>query len=286
MALLPDAALIALREGLEAFVIVGVLAGLVVKLGRPEVRRHIAVGFAVAVLASLALAWAFEALLSGGAAEEGEEVFEMVAGLVAVAVLTYMIVWMWRHTRALAAAFRDKVSVALERDEVWAIGVLAFIAVFREGFEVVLFFAARFSAAASADLLLSALLGFGAAAALAWALFAGTLRVDLAKFFGITGLLLIFLAAGILAHSVHEAEELGLVPETEHLWDTSPWLPEDRLDGQVLRALLGYEATPTLAYLLSYLAYLGTVGAWYLGGVNALRKRVRAAAEAVEPAEA
>src|SRR5688500_2944846 len=143
MAFVPEAALIALREGLEALLITGILLGLVTKLGRADARRWVWGGFVAGAVASLAVGLAVQRfLLDAFEAQGGAEVFELVAALAAVGVLTYMIVWMWKHTRELMTTVRAQVADALARGDVIAIAFLTFASVLREGLETVLFYGA------------------------------------------------------------------------------------------------------------------------------------------------
>jgi high-affinity iron transporter len=289
MSFVPEAALIALREGLEAFLIVGILLGFVMKLGRPDARKWVWLGLAAGIAASLAVGLLVQAFLldsfedGGGAAW-----FELVAALTAVGVLTYMVVWMWRHTRTLMAGLRQKVGEALTGNALWAIGLLTFSSVIREGLEVVLFYGALAGRNAAFDLAWSGLVGMVVSAAIVLALQLGAIRFDLQRFFAVTGILLVFIAAGLLVHSVHAASDLGLLPHGHALWDTSGVLHDDSAAGRILHALVGYTAQPTLLQALLYFGYLFGVGLPYLAGLGWFRRqgeprrgRIGAAATAV-----
>src|SRR5687767_6583519 len=133
MAFVAEAALIALREGLEALLITGILLGLVTKLGRPDARKHVWLGFAAALVASVALGFVVHRyLLSAFEERGGGEWFELVAALSAVAVLTYMVVWMWKHTRSIMTTVRAEVEGLLTRGALMGIVFLTFASVIRE----------------------------------------------------------------------------------------------------------------------------------------------------------
>ena len=154
----------------------------------------------------------------------------------------------------------------------WALFSLAFVAVFREGIELALFLtAASFTATAGATLT-GGLLGLALAAVAGWLLFATTTRLNVRAFFQVTSVLLIFFAAGLVAHGVHELNEAGVIPAVvEHVWDVNPVLDEDSGLGQVLKALFGYNGNPSLTEILAYVGYWVVV----LGAL-AYRKRTEA----------
>lgn len=274
MAFVTEAALIALREGLEALLITGILLGLVTRLGRPDARRHVWAGFLAAVAASVALGYLVQRfLLDAFEARGGGEWFELVAALSAVAVLTYMVAWMWKHTRELMTTVREQVQGLLTRGALLGIVFLTFASVIREGLEVVLFYGALATRATPFDLAWSGLVGFAASALLVWLILRGTAKVDLQKFFGVTGLLLVLVAAGLLVHSVAAMMGLGILPPAPAIWDTSGALSDDSAAGRVLHAIVGYTAQPTLLQALLYFGYVFGVGGWYLWSLGAFHRR-------------
>jgi high-affinity iron transporter len=114
---------------------------------------------------------------------------------------------------------------------------------------------------------------------LGWALFTTTLRLDLRRFFQVTGILLILFAAGLVAHGVHELNEAGLLPAViDPLWDISSFLPEATFIGTLLKTLFGYNANPSLTEMLAYFGYLAAV----VLGLHASNKRAEKA-EAIAP---
>ncbi|HWG89532.1 MAG TPA: FTR1 family protein [Candidatus Thermoplasmatota archaeon] len=274
MEFVAEAALIALREGLEALLITGILLGLVTKLGRPDARKHVWFGFAAAVLVSLVAGYLVQAyLLEAFEAHGGAEIFELVAALSAVVVLTYMVFWMWKHTRELLTTVRAQVAAALTAGTLGTIVFLTFASVIREGLEVVLFYGALVSRSSPFDLAWSGLLGFLLSAAIVWAILRGTAKVDLQKFFAITGILLVFVAAGLIVHSVEAATALGLLQPQQAIWDMTGVLTDDSALGRVLHATLGYTAMPTLLQALLYFAYVFGVGGAYLWGLGLFHRR-------------
>ncbi len=281
MGFVAEAALIALREGLEAFLIVGILLGLVIKLGRPDAKRWVWLGMAAGIGASiLAGVLVQQFLLEPFERNGGAEWFELVAALVAVGVLTYMVFWMWKHTRGLMATLHRKVSDALTANTTGVIIALVFVSVLREGLEVVLFYGALAGRYGSFDLVWSGLLGALASVAIVVAILKTTLHFDLQKFFAITGILLVFVAAGLLVHSVHAASDLGLIAHADAIWDTSGALSDGSAVGRILHALIGYTAQPTLLQAILYFGYLFGVGLTYLGTLGSFKSRSGAASRA------
>ena len=144
---------------------------------------------------------------------------------------------------------------------------LAFVAVVREGVELALFVTAAFFATTPGNLnndiiqtLIGTILGVGTAALLSWTLFATTVRLDLRRFFQVTGLLLILFAAGLVAHGVHEFNEVGWIPSMiEHVWNMDSIISQSSIPGQLLQTLFGYNSSPALTEMIAYFGYIAVV---------------------------
>jgi len=271
------AALLAFREGLEAALILGIVLSVLRRVGRRDQEKMVWLGAGLAALLSLA---AGIGLYTLGIGFEGraEEIFEGLAMLFAAGVLTWMIFWMDRQGRYMQAELENDVRKAAIGGGKWAIFSLAFLAVFREGIELALFLtAASFSATAAATVV-GGLLGLAAAVVAGWLIFATTTRLDVRVFFRVTSILLIFFAAGLVAHGVHELNEAGWIPSVvEHVWDMNPILDENSTVGQILKALFGYNGNPSLTEVLAYAGYWIVV-------LLALRHRRKGAQLATAPA--
>jgi high-affinity iron transporter len=249
------ALLITLREGLEAALIVGIVLGVLRKLGRTDRSRLVWIGVAAAVAASVVAGLALNAL---GVAFEGrgEEIFEGAAMLLAAGVLTWMIFWMQRQGRNVQAELESDVRQAVGVGGGWALFTLAFVAVLREGIETVLFLTAAAFSATPAETLIGGTLGLAIAVVLGWLMFAAGKRLDVRAFFRVTSILLILFAAGLLAYGVHESQEAALLPTfVEHVWDINFILNESSTVGAFLQALFGYNGNPSLLEVISYVAY-------------------------------
>jgi high-affinity iron transporter len=268
---------IALREGIEAALIVSIVLAYLKQLGRSD-RSHLVwwgTGIAVALSAILGTI-----IFSVGAEFEGtaEEVFEGLVTLTAVGVLTWMIFWMRRQGARIKSELQQKVDTALSAGGL-ALAAIAFFAVLREGVETALFlFAAAEGTAVEgggvAAQLLGAMLGLGLAVVLGVLLYRGGIRMNLRTFFKVTGVILIVVAAGLFAYSVHELQEAGWLPFLESpAFDLSATLPDDEGVGAVLRGLVGYNSDPGVLEVVAWAAYLVVVGTLYLRPTQPLPSR-------------
>ena len=247
--------LLSLREGIEAALIIGIVLGALRHMRRADLSSAVWLGvISAAILSSLA-----GVLLTAiGLSFEGrtEQIFEGVTMLLAAGVLTWMIFWMNRQARNIKGELENGVHKAAFEGGKRGLFMLAFLAVFREGIELALFLVASVFASDVQQTLIGAFLGMGTAILLGWSFFATSVRLDLRRFFRVTGFLLILFAAGLVASSVHEFNEAALIPVViEHVWDVNPILNESSVLGSMLKALFGYDGNPSLTEVLSYLAY-------------------------------
>ena len=268
---------IALREGIEAALIVSIVLAYLKQLGRTDSSRLVWLGTALAVLLSAATGTVIFAV---GAEFEGtsEQVFEGLVTLTAVGVLTWMIFWMRRQGARIKSDLQHKVDTALVAGGL-ALAALAFFAVLREGVETALFlFAAAEGTAVEGGgvgaQLVGAALGLVLAVVLGVLLYRGGIRMNLRSFFKITGAILIVVAAGLFAYSVHELQEAGWFPFLEaHAYDVSSTLPDNEGIGAILRGLVGFNADPGVLEVLAWLTYLVVVGFLYLRPYTTLSSR-------------
>lgn len=256
--------LLALREGVEAALVVGIVLGVLKKLDRPELKSAVWIGTGLAALASFLVAVILRLI---GAELEGpaEPIFEGVTMWVAAGLLTWMIFWMTRQSRAHSRQLQEKVQRTLSQTGRWPVLGLAFLAVFREGLELALFLVATGFADGAMRSLVGALTGLACAVALGWLLFTSTRRLPISSFFRVTNVLLVLFAAGLFATGMAEFNEAGLIPPlVEHLYNLNPLLSENSLPGQLLKALFGYSGAPSLAQVLAYGGFLVAIalGLW------------------------
>ncbi|MEF9602707.1 FTR1 family iron permease [Paracoccus sp. PXZ] len=251
--------LIMLREGLEAALIVGIIAGYLRQTGRRAWLPAIWVGVFLAVAMALFAGAAIQ-LVNSGFPQKTQELFEAVIGLVAVAVLTGMVFWMRRAARSIKAELHSGIDEALAHQDsagTWALIGMVFLAVAREGLESVFFLLAIFQQSRDSAAPIGALLGVIVAIGAGWGIYAGALRLDLRRFFRWTGVFILLVAAGLLAGSVRALHEAGLWNGLQdRIYDLSRTLPESSPLGTVLSGLLGYREAPTLGEALVWGVFL------------------------------
>jgi high-affinity iron transporter len=267
-----------LREGLEAALIVGIIAAYLVKSGRRDALGSIALGVGAAVALAVG-AGIVVASTVGNLPLVLRATIEGVAAVAAVVVLTWMLFWMRRQGRAIKGDLERGVDAALAVGSTRALAGLAFIAVVREGLETVLFlFAIGSSSGDVVPLFVASVAGLAVAVAIGWAIFALGIRIDLRRFFTVTGIVLIFVSAGLVSYGIAEFTETGLLPVTPVAFDLSGTLPESGLLGSLLAGLFGYTSAPTVLQVIGYLAYLIPVLFLFVSGPR--RPRIAPAAVA------
>jgi high-affinity iron transporter len=258
--------LITLREGLEAALIVGIVAAYLVRVDRRDALPKVWIGVFSAIALSVIVGVAVIATI-GRLPLIVQETLEGVAALLAVAVLTWMLFWMRRQGRALKGDLERGVDLALANGSVLALAGLAFVSVAREGLETVLFMAAVVSSSTvGIGPAIGAIAGLGLAVLIGWAFFVAGVRIDLRRFFSITGVLLIFVAAGLCGFAVHEFGEARLIQNSGAVFDLSAVLPETNPIGAVLAGLFGYRSSPTALELIAYLGYLIPIVILFVAG--------------------
>lgn len=259
--------LITLREGLEAGLIVAIiLAYLKSTNQRPHFRTVL-----LAVMAAIAVSLGVGAAIFAIAGEfEGRaaEAFEGAAMLAAVAVLSWMVVWMKRQSASIKMNLEREVAAAIGMGSVFALALIPFSAILREGLETAVFLFAATRTSTPLESTIGATAGIIFAASLTWGIYSGGYRLNLRVFFNVTGILLIVFAAGLLAHGIHELQEAALLPTfIEHVWDINHVLDDGSGVGLWLKALLGYNGNPSLPEVIAYPIYLA-LALWYFVGLR------------------
>lgn len=257
-----------LREGVEAALIVAIVLAYLVRTGNGAEAGKVWIGAIAAVILSAGLGFAIYS--SVGAFEEPyEQIFEGTTMLLAAGVVTWMLFWMRRAAGGIKGELQSSVDRVLVAGGAWGLAILAFTAVIREGVETALFLVGQATSAESgaSAVLGGAVVGIVVAAAIGYGFYRGSRRVNLAVFFKWTGIALIFIAAGLLSHGLHEFIEIGLFgsgPLTQPAFDVSGVLSHDDGIGSILRALFGYSANPEWLTLIVHVAYIVIVLALYL----------------------
>ena len=256
--------LIALREGLEAALIVGILVAYVVKTGRRNLLVPIWSGVGIALAASFALG-GFLSFTSAELSERGEQFFAGTTSFLAVGFVTWMVFWMKRTARHLKGHLEGQMSTAVLAGPL-ALAAAAFFAVVREGLETSLFIYANFKTVSSTpSATVGLVLGLGVAITLGYLIYRSSIKINLSKFFNYTGIALIVVAAGVLSYGIHEYQELGWLPGVDFfLWDVTSVIAKESLLGGILAGTIGFDTTMSLLQFVFWGAYLAIVLALYL----------------------
>ena len=248
---------IGLREGLEASLIVGIVAAFLGKQGRRDALRQVWIGVGVAVAICIAVGVGLQ-IATTDLPQRQQEGLETVVGLFAVAMVTYMVLWMRKHSRDLKGQLEGATAAALAQGSARALVVMAFLAVLREGFETAVFLLATFRASGNAVASATgAVLGIAVAVVLGYGIYRGGVRINLSRFFRVTGVVLIVVAAGLVMTAVHTANEAGWLNAGQTQAFDLSWLihPGTALSA-VLTGVLGLQVYPVWIEVAAYLAYL------------------------------
>jgi high-affinity iron transporter len=251
---------IGLREGLEAALIVGIVAAFLREFAPPPIRtralRSMWVGLVIAVALCVAVGVALQ-VLNQELPQRRQEELETVVGLAAVVIVTFMIVWMRRHARDLRGELEAHAAAAIARGSVLALVAMAFFAVLREGLETAVFLLAAFQAADSALTAgAGAVLGLLTAVVIGAALYRGGIRINLARFFRVTSVFLVIIAAGLLATAAHTAHEAAWLNSFQgQALDLSWLVVPGTVTSSLLTGMLGLQPLPTQAEVGIYLIY-------------------------------
>ena len=246
---------IGLREGLEASLIVGIIAAFLIQRGDRSAIRWMWVGVAGALALCLGAA-AILTIVNGQLPHQKQEGLTAVLSLMAVAGITYMVIWMKRHSRELKRTLEAGAETALAAGA-WAMVGMAFFAVIREGLETAVFLLATFNNSTNpAATATGAVLGIAIAIGLGWAIYKGGVRLNLSRFFRITGFVLVLVAAGLLASAAHAAAEAGWLTALQTPAVNLSWLvAPGSIRASLLTGTLGIQPVPTWAEVVAWVIY-------------------------------
>jgi high-affinity iron transporter len=194
--------------------------------------------------------------------------------LVAVAVLTWMLFWMKAQSSGFSSQLRGSVDTAISRGSMLALVFLAFSSVAREGFETSLFlFAGSSNQGADLSFAIGGVMGFVIAGIAGVGLYYGAARLPLRQFFLASGVVLMFLAAGLLSNALTELYEATIIPTVgARPWDTESFISMTSTLGKFLHTLFGYDSAPGTTQIVLYWTYLVTVLSAYLAWPLLARK--------------
>jgi high-affinity iron transporter len=270
-----------LREGVEASMIVAILLAYLNRIGRREYFRDVFLGVGAALVLATGGGVLIYETIHRYDGSRVQTIFETGTYLVAASVLTYMTFWMRKHARSLSKELRARADAALDGRARWGLALLAFQAVGREGLETAVFTLAIIFSTTTAGALSGAVVGLAGSLAIAFVIYRLGHKLNLARFFTVIGVLLMVFAAGLLADSVENLQELGWLPVLDApMWHSGRVLSESSAFGDVMHSFFGYSDAPTPLQLLIYLAYLAIVIVIYLG----LRSRLTTRASSPHPA--
>lgn len=246
---------IGLREGLEAALIVGIIAAFLRRNGRSLAPMKL--GVSAAILLSLGVGVALK-LLETSLPQAQQEGLETVIGAVAVVFVSSMVVWMNGHARSLKGEIEHAAADALSVGSARALTVMAFLAVLKEGFETSVFLLATFSAASNTTLAVTgAVLGILASAAIGYGLYTGGVRINLGKFFSVTSVFLVLVAAGLVVSAISTAHGAGWLDAGQQRTVDLTWLtPAGTVRSAIFTGLLGVPADPRLIEVVGWFAYV------------------------------
>jgi high-affinity iron transporter len=251
-----------LREGIEASMIVAIVLAYLNRTGNRRHFKDVFIGCGLAIcLAAGAGAAAYETIRTY-AGSRVQTIFETVTYLLAAVILTYMTLWMKRHARTISAELRERSERAIEGRQRFGLAFLAFQAVGREGIETVVFtLAIVFAAGKGAHFaILGGVAGLVVALVIAFFIYRLGHKLNLGRFFGVLGAMLMLFAGGLLADAVENLQQLGWVTALRHpLWNTSGILSEDSAFGDVFHSLFGYAERPTVLQAIVYVVFVAAM---------------------------
>lgn len=278
------ALIIVFREVLEAALVVGVVAAAV--KGLPHRGRHVTVGIALGVAGAILVAIGLD-VISRFAHGHGQELFQAAVLLAAGLMLAWHNIYMAAHGRELTQRLKvlGTEVIAGRASVTMLVGVTA-IAVMREGSEVALFlYALAAGGATQAHLLAGSVLGLLVGVATGFILFAGLSRIPVKRLFQVSGVIILFIAAGMIAHSAEFLVQIGWLPSlVTHVWDSSFLISGGSILGRSLEALAGYTPSPSLMQVFVWIGsfiLIALLMAWKSGGAG----RTEADSQARQPLE-
>jgi high-affinity iron transporter len=289
---------ITLREGVEAALVVGIVLALLKKAKQSRlnswVYAGVGIGIILSALVGVLLNWVTRALTKANPeyAAVTELTLEGIFSVIAIAMLSWMLIWMTKQARFMKAQVEGAVNVALTQDSNagWGVFTLILVAVLREGFETVFFVAANLQQGLLPAL--GAIAGLAAAATVGVLLFKWGVNINIRQFFQVMGILLVLIVAGLVSSSLHKFDEvfanLALSSRASEslcfyyerfskihscilgplVWDTSKILPDEQFPGIILKSLFGYRQHLYLVQAVAYLTFLFSIGGIYLRSIT------------------
>jgi high-affinity iron transporter len=253
--------LITFREGLEAFLIVGIILSYLGKLQASKYNKFIYIGVVSGIIISLLIAYVFQIVLYAVDNENYQHYLMIGILLFATTVLSYMVVWMANQSKQIKGKLEENLKSLVTTGNIAGMVFLAFLAVLREGFETVLFFSSlSFNEDFSFEEgIIGASIGLLLSIILVYLLMKGAKNIPIKEFFKYTGLLILIIAGGLFGSAISMMQASELIPTfLPVVYDISNILDDRGVFGTFLRALFGYNSSPTLLHLVSWFIYMST----------------------------
>jgi len=265
--------LIGLREGLEASLIVSILVAYLVKTQRRHEIRYVWAGV-LAAIALVAVTFTIVTIVFDQLSFRAQEAVGGTLSILAAILVTWMIFWMRRTARTLKRDLEGQMADAVALGPL-ALALVAFLTVGREGLETAAIIWSTIIGSTTAEPFVGAILGILVAVVLGIGIYRGAIKVNLGKFFTITGYLLIVVAAGVLAYGIYDLQEAGFLPRLtgevgsisglgNQVFDISSTIPPDSWYGTLLKGTVNFQPNPSWLQSLGWLAYLAVVLPLYI----------------------
>lgn len=283
--------IVTLREGFEAALVVGIVMACLRQVKQTSLYRQVYLGIGLGIFGSVVLGFFLALIIQSIETNSGiytsliKQILASIVGIIAIAMLSWMLLWMSKQAKFLKTDIQDTVKQALTNQNAGrSILLLVAIAVLREGFETVLFILAKFEMQWQLPTI-GAILGLCLAAFLGWLLFAWGIKLNLRLFFLSMGILLLLIVGGlVLSVSFHLDQAALMWQQTsnhhlcfgsnescllgQQVWDGSSILPDHQFPGIVLKALFGYRQTLYTGQVFAYLLFISTMSIAYLNSLN------------------
>jgi high-affinity iron transporter len=287
---------ITLREGVEAALVVGIVLAMLAKANQSRlnswVYAGVGVGIAVSALIGILFASIIQAsgLINPQYAPIVKPVMEGIFSVIAIAMLSWMLLWMTKQARFMKAEVEGAVQNALtDLSAGWGVFTLVLIAVVREGFETVLFIASNFQEGLVPTI--GAIAGIATATLIGTLIFKWGVKINIRQFFQVMGIFLVLIVAGLVVGALRKFDQafaaLALTNISESVcfynqnfaeihscilgpmvWNTSNILPDKKFPGVILKVLFGYREHLYLVQAVAYLSFLFSVGGLYLRSIR------------------
>ncbi len=264
------ALLITFREGLEAFLVVGIILSYLARVDMKKHSKWVFLGAGLGLAFAFVMALVFQLVYTGYKSAIGELYLKVIIMGLASVVLSYMVIWMSKNSRHIKGNIEKKLDQAISVGGIFSLVLMAFLAILREGFETVLFLGAIYGDQMGREALAGGLLGLLLAFTVTLTVFRGLRSVPLKFFFKVTGGLIILIAGGLIVNMIGVMQDINILPVIGgRLYDMG-WIMEDSSSvGIFFKALFGYTHSPSLMQAVSYCGYLAFFS-WLLNRSGAL----------------